>query len=711
MAIYKENIVDIDLTSGNIHRSFAHRAIGTGDNKADHIGVRVYRGKDAVDLTGVVVQGIFLPPQGDPIAITSGNIVTGNTAVVVLPQACYNYEGPFCLAIKLVSSGEGITGTVRIVDGMVDNTHTNGTVAPTETVPTYQEILAVYEDMQDALEDVGDALEELDEYKTAINPARSVQFLCGQIWRFDFSTMKITVPASTDVLIDGKNAGTISSGDITLTQDGSGRKQLIVLNRSTKAISLKAVSNTALDDGLTVIGNMYIGTSYRFNNIHFVPCELEVLNGNYEENEFMKDIHLEPKECVCTKNADHTYLVFTYSTRVFLDRRLVNTIAAGTKMNITPTDEYEVQTLVYNTTSNTVKINNAQSLLDHDDYFIGYFVQSETRFVLPFEVIPLNLPHIESRNIIALGEEAYRGAIANLAECGLVISLMTDTHYQGYSTAITKAVDSLAVLNYINNQPLVDMCVNMGDLITVTEATTHDMAVGYVAEAMGRIRSEKLRSLIGNHEINAKHKNDQDQTDYAEQLSKQEQYMLLCKCAGNKTGKCYWYEDIEDAKVRVYFADNYEYAQGERQYFSQDQIDFLSDTVIGQLPQGYKILMFIHSGNVEASGNFGSDVAPIIADNADKFIAIVHGHVHTDKIEDFTVDSVETGIPYICINSTYRNVQNLLDPLLNTVDMLTVTLLGISKDHETIYLNRIGYGVDNSGDPDYDFRREIERDY
>ena len=151
MAIYKQNIVKIDLNAGNIHRSFLNHSIGKNDSGADHFGISVFRGKDAVDLTGVTVQGYFRDPQGNNIAITSGNTVSGNTAEVVLPQACYNYEGQFCLAIKLI--GGGITGTVRIVDGMVDNTNTGGAVAPTGTVPTYQEILAVYEDMQEAVAD------------------------------------------------------------------------------------------------------------------------------------------------------------------------------------------------------------------------------------------------------------------------------------------------------------------------------------------------------------------------------------------------------------------------------------------------------------------------------------------------------------------------------------------------------------------------------
>ena len=71
---------------------------------------------------------------------------------MLLPQACYNYEGQFTLAIKLISTSEGVTGTMRIVDGMVDNTNVNGAVAPTGTIPTYQEILAVYEQMVAAKE-------------------------------------------------------------------------------------------------------------------------------------------------------------------------------------------------------------------------------------------------------------------------------------------------------------------------------------------------------------------------------------------------------------------------------------------------------------------------------------------------------------------------------------------------------------------------------
>lgn len=172
MAVYKENIVDIDLAKGSLHRSFLSHSIGSQDSEADHFGVRVFRNGEPVDLTGVSVQGIFNPPQGSPIALTSGNIISGNVAAVVLKQACYNYDGQFCLAIKLV--GGGITGTMRIVDGVVDNTHATGTVAPTGDVPTYQEIIAQYDAMTEATAAANSAIAPL--YANLTFPVKKDQY-------------------------------------------------------------------------------------------------------------------------------------------------------------------------------------------------------------------------------------------------------------------------------------------------------------------------------------------------------------------------------------------------------------------------------------------------------------------------------------------------------------------------------------------------------
>lgn len=167
MAIYKEDIVEIDIGSGvNIHRSFLNRPIGSGDKKADQFGIRVYRNGEAEDLTGVTVEGFFRDPQGNNIAITSGNYVSGNLAYVVLPAACYNYDGQFCLAIKLV--GGNVTSTMRIVDGVVDNTNSDSAVAPTADIPTYQEILAVFDEMVALTAEVETALGNLSDVATSM---------------------------------------------------------------------------------------------------------------------------------------------------------------------------------------------------------------------------------------------------------------------------------------------------------------------------------------------------------------------------------------------------------------------------------------------------------------------------------------------------------------------------------------------------------------
>ena len=143
MAIYKEDIATINLEAGNIFRSFVKHTIGTADSAADRFGIRVMRGDEEVDLTGCSCYGYFRDPHGNNIALTSNGTVNGAVAYVTLPQACYNYEGQFTLAIKLI--GGGVTGTMRIVDGVVDNTNTGSAVAPTGTVPTYSEVLAAYE--------------------------------------------------------------------------------------------------------------------------------------------------------------------------------------------------------------------------------------------------------------------------------------------------------------------------------------------------------------------------------------------------------------------------------------------------------------------------------------------------------------------------------------------------------------------------------------
>lgn len=151
---YRQDIVDIELNSGTITRNFLNHAIGTGDNMGNRFGMRLFRGGEAIDLTGAVCQGFFINPRGEHILISGQNaFCVGNVAFVQLPQACYNYEGQFQLTIKVVSPE--IVESMRIVDGTIINTGSDNAVAPVGAVPTYQEILALYEQMKNFLHDGG----------------------------------------------------------------------------------------------------------------------------------------------------------------------------------------------------------------------------------------------------------------------------------------------------------------------------------------------------------------------------------------------------------------------------------------------------------------------------------------------------------------------------------------------------------------------------
>lgn len=142
MAIYKENIVDVELTSGNIHRSFLNKTIGSGDALADRFGVRVLRNGAEVSLNGTSCTGYFIRSDGATIPITGS--INGSVAFVELPQACYALEGQFALAIKL--SGNGVAGTMRIVDGVVSRTTTDSAVDPGTIIPSVEALIEAIEE-------------------------------------------------------------------------------------------------------------------------------------------------------------------------------------------------------------------------------------------------------------------------------------------------------------------------------------------------------------------------------------------------------------------------------------------------------------------------------------------------------------------------------------------------------------------------------------
>jgi len=137
---YNDDIVDIDLSTGTVHRSYVNHVICEGDSRINRYGARLYRGGIPFDLEDTQVTGYFIRPDGNTVVIDGGTLEGGNLALVRLPQACYAYTGNFTLAIKIHKGN--FTGTVRIVDGTVVDTTTGSVVDPGRTIPDIDALLA-----------------------------------------------------------------------------------------------------------------------------------------------------------------------------------------------------------------------------------------------------------------------------------------------------------------------------------------------------------------------------------------------------------------------------------------------------------------------------------------------------------------------------------------------------------------------------------------
>ena len=141
MALYHEDIVNIELTGGTVNRTFMSHTIGSGDEDANRFGVRLFRNGEAENVGGGCT-GYFIRADGETVVITGA--VSGNLAYVTLPETCYAVEGNFTLAIKC--TGGSVTGTMRIVDGTVARTTSSTIVDPGTLVDDIEDLIDAIED-------------------------------------------------------------------------------------------------------------------------------------------------------------------------------------------------------------------------------------------------------------------------------------------------------------------------------------------------------------------------------------------------------------------------------------------------------------------------------------------------------------------------------------------------------------------------------------
>lgn len=185
MANYHEDIVNIELESGNIHRSFLHHSIGAGDDRANRFGVRVFRNGEPENVSGSCF-GLFIRADGATVAINNGT-VSGNVAYVTLPDTCYAVEGQFCLTIKVSTSSD--TTTLRIVDGVVSRTSTDAIVDPGTIIPSIEYLIEAIEDAVESIPPDYSELVKSVKIGAGIN-ALELNFSAGYINAEDLSIVR-----------------------------------------------------------------------------------------------------------------------------------------------------------------------------------------------------------------------------------------------------------------------------------------------------------------------------------------------------------------------------------------------------------------------------------------------------------------------------------------------------------------------------------------
>lgn len=139
MNAYKEDILDVELESGNISRSFSNRTIGEGDIDGNKFGIRCWRKGEPVSLTGCSCIGYFI--RGDGVTVVINGTVAGNMAYVTIPQEACAIQGQYKLTIKVAADGQSVT--IRMIDGTVVETVTGSIVDPGGVIPDIEELMAL----------------------------------------------------------------------------------------------------------------------------------------------------------------------------------------------------------------------------------------------------------------------------------------------------------------------------------------------------------------------------------------------------------------------------------------------------------------------------------------------------------------------------------------------------------------------------------------
>ncbi len=134
------NIFKVELNTGAAP-VVSLRQMHYADIKANRVGAMVYLDGEPVTLTGTCA-GTAILADGSTVPITGG-VVTGNTAYINLPAACYSVEGQIKVFVTLTTNG--IVTTLLAAMGTVQLTETDTVIDPGEIIPSVNALITAIE--------------------------------------------------------------------------------------------------------------------------------------------------------------------------------------------------------------------------------------------------------------------------------------------------------------------------------------------------------------------------------------------------------------------------------------------------------------------------------------------------------------------------------------------------------------------------------------
>ena len=146
----------IDLQSGLVQQPMRGQLM-KGDKKANRVIVELKDGCNKADLTGVTATGSFIRPP-DAAEIPLAGSVDGNSAIIVLDDACYAQDGYCEIAVKLTVGD--VSRTILSITGYVLSKGSGAYVDVSGVIPSLDDVIAQYAEMKRVTQETQEAADK-----------------------------------------------------------------------------------------------------------------------------------------------------------------------------------------------------------------------------------------------------------------------------------------------------------------------------------------------------------------------------------------------------------------------------------------------------------------------------------------------------------------------------------------------------------------------